>query len=60
MISAPNKNYCDYCDISEFWRAPWHVTAELNEMVQYQEEQKWLGVGRCDIYLNPGISMEEM
>ena len=35
MNSAHHKNRCDNCDISAFWRVPWRVTAELNEMVQY-------------------------
>ena len=35
MNLAHHKNRCDNRDISAFWRVPWHVTAELNEMVQY-------------------------
>ena len=35
MNSAHQKNRRDNSDISAFWRAPWRVTAELNEMVQY-------------------------
>jgi hypothetical protein len=35
MISAPEKFGRDFHDISAKKRAAWHVTAELNEMVQY-------------------------
>ena len=35
MNSAHHKNCHDNHDISAFWRVPWCVTAELNEMVQY-------------------------
>ena len=34
MISAPDEIDRDLCDISTFWRVAWHVTAELNEIVQ--------------------------
>ena len=36
MSSAHYENHHDNRDISAIWRAPWRVTAELNEMVQYQ------------------------
>ena len=40
MILAPDGIDHDLHDISTFWRAPWRVTAELNEIVQYV--QLWL------------------
>jgi hypothetical protein len=35
MISAPEEFDHDFCDISAILEAPWRMTAELNEMVQY-------------------------